>query len=270
MAGRGIEEGRQGARLRSQNLCARDGATTALAPGGAVSQTAGVDATEMLLRLGAALATGLILGWEREHRGRAAGLRTTLLVCSAATVAMILSEEFYTGSTVPGGLPPGWRPDPARLAVGVLTGMGFLGGGVILRKGVHIEGLTTAALLWFTTVLGLCFGSGEFRLGACGLGVTALALFILPGIEHRLHTLSEARMSVTSTLDGAGPEALAEILTQAGIDIRETDIVHDCAAGTRTVGFNVRFQRRNPVAFPEKITAAVAAAAGVSSVSWTQ
>jgi putative Mg2+ transporter-C (MgtC) family protein len=229
-----------------------------------------VDTTEILLRLGAAIATGIFLGLEREHRGRAAGLRTTLLVCTAAAVAMILSEQFFSGSAVPGALPPGWRPDPARLAVGVLTGMGFIGSGVVLHKGNRIEGLTTAALLWFTTMLGLCFGSGEYRLGACGLGIAALALLVLPRLERHVHTISEARLSVTTSLAGTGPEGLAEILEQAGVSPIETDIAQDLVAGTRTVGFSVRFRRGHPIAIPEKITAAVAGAVGVRSVSWIQ
>src|SRR5690606_29104215 len=111
----------------------------------------------VLLRLGLAAMAGAIVGLERESHGRAAGLRTTMLVCVSAAVAMLVSHALFVASTGPG---ISWRPDPARLAAGILTGMGFLGGGAIIREGNMVRGVTTAAALWFVTVLGLAFGSG--------------------------------------------------------------------------------------------------------------
>src|SRR6266516_3454810 len=100
---------------------------------------------DIALRIAAAVISGFILGVERESRGRAAGLRTFVLVCSAASIAMIIANV-GTGT---------WRPDPGRVAQGLLAGMGFLGAGTILRLGTVIRGLTTSAGLWFATVLGI-------------------------------------------------------------------------------------------------------------------
>src|SRR5204862_4221868 len=124
-----------------------------------------LDFHDILLRVGAAFLGSMIIGWERQSHGRPAGLRTTILASVAAAVAMIISEMLFVQS----GAMPGatsWRPDPARLGAGILTGIGFLGGGAILKHHDFIVGVTTAATLWFMTVIGLAFGGGLFALGS--------------------------------------------------------------------------------------------------------
>src|SRR5688572_16880475 len=108
---------------------------------------------DVLLRLGLACVAGLVLGFERERQGRAAGLRTTLLACVASTLAMLLAHHFVIEYAASGS--NAWRPDPGRLAAGILTGIGFLGAGVIMRHGALVRGVTTAAVLWYATILGL-------------------------------------------------------------------------------------------------------------------
>ncbi len=122
----------------------------------------------------AALAGGLV-GLEREKHGRPAGLRTNLLVAVGSCVMMIISEAFYlkygvfdAESTL--------RLDPSRVAAQIVTGIGFLGAGVILKEGASVRGLTTAAGLWTVAGLGMAFGMGFFSLGAVA---TALVLIIL-------------------------------------------------------------------------------------------
>src|SRR6185503_3582105 len=123
--------------------------------------------SEMFLRVLLAFLAGVIVGWERESHGRPAGLRTNILACVASAVAMIVSEMLFAKSAAAtaGG---NWRPDPARLGAGILTGIGFLGAGTIIRHGNFVRGVTTAASLWFVTVLGLAFGNGLFLLGTIG------------------------------------------------------------------------------------------------------
>jgi putative Mg2+ transporter-C (MgtC) family protein len=118
---------------------------------------------EVLLRVLLAFVAGIALGWERETHGRPAGLRTNILACVASAVAMILSERLFIESAA--ATPTGSvRADPALLGAGILTGIGFLGGGTILRHENFVHGVTTAATLWLGTVLGLAFGSGLFLL----------------------------------------------------------------------------------------------------------
>src|SRR5215468_2818217 len=152
---------------------------------------------DMLLRVAMAFIAGFLVGWERESHGRPAGLRTTILTCVAAAVAMILSEVLFIQSAAAGS--SNWRPDPARLGAGILTGIGFLGAGTILRHANAIRGVTTAASLWFVTVLGLAFGSGEFALGFTGTGVALLTLLVLARFEK--HMLIHVYSTLTVVAD---------------------------------------------------------------------
>jgi putative Mg2+ transporter-C (MgtC) family protein len=120
---------------------------------------------DLVIRVVCTLIAGAIIGYDRGERGKAAGLRTTVLVCMAASLAMLQMNYL---------LPLAGRPndsfvmnDLMRLPLGILTGVGFIGGGVILRRGSLLVGVTTAATLWYVTVVGLCFGGGQVLLG-CG------------------------------------------------------------------------------------------------------
>ena len=124
--------------------------------------------TEILQRLALTLLAGTLIGLNRWERGRAAGLRTTLLVSLAASIAMTQTNVLL--STVGKAANSFVVVDVMRLPLAVLSGMGFIGAGVILRRG-QIVGITTAATLWFTTVMGLCFGGSQV-----GIGLVALAL----------------------------------------------------------------------------------------------
>ncbi|WP_295707596.1 MgtC/SapB family protein [uncultured Brevundimonas sp.] len=134
--------------------------------------------------IGAVLAGGLI-GFEREWRGRAAGLRTHLLVALASCLLMLaaMSQGQWAFEALPD---ENIVTDPTRMAHGVLTGIGFLCAGVIFRTGFSIHGLTTAASLWITSALGLLFGAGMFGLGAAGTLVTVGVLTGLRLVSARL------------------------------------------------------------------------------------
>ncbi len=219
--------------------------------------------TDMLLRLGASLATGLLLGWERESHGRAAGLRTTVLVCMAATTAMILSDEFFAASDG-----AAWRPEPARLGAGLLTGMGFLGGGVILRQGNLIRGVTTASILWFSTVLGLCFGSGQFALGGAGVAVSLLVLFVLPKVEYFVANDWYATLTVTAAVQGITAPELVKVVESQRIHVKSIELAHDAENSTRTVVMTLKFKRGNLIETTDRTVSELVKCPGVLRVSW--
>jgi putative Mg2+ transporter-C (MgtC) family protein len=133
---------------------------------------------DIALRLALSVAAGALIGLDRGEHGRPAGLRTTLLVCLAAAVAMIQANLLLltTGKTADSFV----TLDLMRLPLGILTGMGFIGGGAILRRDGFVVGVTTAATLWFVTVIGLCFGGGQIALG---LGALALGILVLAGLR---------------------------------------------------------------------------------------
>src|SRR5262249_12252360 len=118
---------------------------------------------DIALRLALTVLAGLVLGFDRSERGRAAGVRATLLGGVGAAVAMIEANLLLptTGKAADSFV----NFDVMRLPLGVLTGIGFIGGGAILKKGELIVGLTTAATLWLATIIGLCLGAGQIGLG---------------------------------------------------------------------------------------------------------
>ena len=134
--------------------------------------------------LAAVLAGGLI-GFEREWRGRAAGLRTHILVCLASALLMeaAVSQGAWRFHALPG---TEIVSDPTRMAHGVLTGIGFLCAGVIFRAGFSIHGLTTAASLWITAAIGLLLGAGLVWLAAAGAVFTVVILAALRLVSLRL------------------------------------------------------------------------------------
>ena len=172
--------------------------------------------------LGAVIAGGVI-GFEREWRGRAAGLRTHILVSLASALLMLaaMSQADWAFRALPD---ENIVTDPTRMAHGVLTGIGFLCAGVIFRTGFSIHGLTTAASLWITSAIGILFGAGLYALGAAATVVTALILIGLKLISGRLPAHRGGRRSVLGTARGV-----------AGAGDRGGAESHRCGRATRPV-----------------------------------
>lgn len=125
---------------------------------------------ELVLKILVSAGLGLMLGYEREVHKRPAGLRTHSLVCLGATLFTVISISF-TGSNV----------DASRIAAGVVTGLGFIGGGVIFKSEERVLGLTTAAELWVVGAIGLAVGIGYYL---AAFVTTAIVLFILVPLKH--------------------------------------------------------------------------------------
>ncbi len=223
--------------------------------------------TEIILRILAATLAGALVGLERESHGRAAGLRTTMLACVAAAIAMIISQGLFSDSAAAtaGG---NWRPDPARLGAGILTGIGFLGAGTILRHENMIRGVTTAASLWFVTVLGLAFGSGRFGLGAIGVGVALVILLVLPPLERHIHSDWYSKLSVTMELDALSESQLEARLQVLGLKIRRMDLNYDIAAQRKTISCELKLERRAALELSARTIADLRHCPGVLHIHW--
>src|SRR5574344_758329 len=137
--------------------------------------TSVVSEWELLLRLTLACVLGGVIGYERQSRHKSAGLRTNVLVCLGSCLIMVLSQAIYQG--VEGRT----NADPARLAAQVVSGIGFLGAGAIMKEGLTVTGLTTAACLWVGAGVGLATGAGYYS-GA--LFTTALVFITLGALSH--------------------------------------------------------------------------------------
>ena len=190
--------------------------------------------TEISLRLGLAFGAGALLGWERQSHGRAAGLRTTILACVSSTLAMIVSDLMFQESSAvtTTGV---WRPDPARMAQGILTGIGFLGAGTILRAGPNIRGVTTAASLWFATVLGLAFGNGHHMLGVIGTGLAMITLHLLPRLEGGIQVDWYATLTIRTDLEGMDQKELRQQIERLDVKIKTLKLSIDHARKEKTV-----------------------------------
>ena len=150
---------------------------------------------DIALRLLLTLVAGALIGFNREAHGHAAGLRTTMLVCLAASVAMVLANMMLTidGKTASSFV----QTDVMRLPLGILTGVGFIGGGAILRRDNLVAGVTTAATLWLVTVIGLCFGAGDIWLGIAATAISFIVLWALKWVDDLTPRDQRAILSIS-------------------------------------------------------------------------
>lgn len=139
--------------------------------------------TLIYLRIGLSILFGFILGFEREITGKFAGLRTHILVCTGACVFTILSIYAFKMQNVAGfsGV-----NDPARIAAQIITGIGFIGAGTVMRSGTNILGITTAATLWICAAVGMACGTGEYMLAATATISTMAVLILIRIFEKKV------------------------------------------------------------------------------------
>ncbi|WKZ37995.1 MAG: MgtC/SapB family protein [Anaerolineales bacterium] len=158
---------------------------------------------ENLIKLGAAVVVGGIVGAEREYQDKAAGFRTIILITLGSTLFTIFSLSIDPGFT------------QTRIAANIVTGIGFLGAGAIIRDGGRIAGLTTAATIWLSAALGMGIGAGELYFVFAATVITLLVLLVFPHIEARIDKIREAR-SYQIVLGGGDHKAIDKI--QKAID----------------------------------------------------
>lgn len=135
---------------------------------------------DLVIRLLVAAVVGALVGLEREIHGHPAGMRTHLLVALGSALFTVLSAHGFGA----GG--PGAPVDPTRIAAQIVTGIGFLGAGAIVKEGATIKGLTTAASLWATAALGMAAGAGAHLLGAVATAIVLFSLWPLHWVEDRV------------------------------------------------------------------------------------
>lgn len=187
-----------------------------------------------LLRLGLAALASAIVGAERELRRQPAGLRTHILIGVGACLLMLLSIWLPAALRVPGG-------DPGRIAAQVVSGIGFLGAGAILRFGTDIKGITTSASIWATSALGLAIGAGLYIPSAAALLIVILTLSALEKVERRVfnETLRLKLLELSferSDCDSSGAE---EMLRRRGIVVRSVNMDLDLQKDRMKLSFVV-------------------------------
>lgn len=198
--------------------------------------------TVFRLLLGAIL--GGIIGFEREIHGRAAGLRTQLIVCVAAVLIMIVSENYYLYIK---HIDPALRIDPTRIASGAIIGVGFIGAGVIIKSGFTIRGLTTAASIWVVSAIGLAIGAGLYFEGLFTFLITIFALVILRRLEGHIEKLHFRVITITSTIKEDIDKEIASVFSEQGINIISTDMEIDRSAEELIFIYTVSTKKRDTI-----------------------
>jgi putative Mg2+ transporter-C (MgtC) family protein len=221
---------------------------------------------QVALRLLLTVVAGAAIGFNRTERGRSAGLRTMMLVCLAASVSMIQANLLM--NSVGKASNSFVVLDLMRFPLGVLTGVGFIGAGAILRKGRLVAGLTTAATLWFVTMIGLCMGGGQIGLGSAATVLGVVVLWGLKWVELNLRQEQHATLLMIAMNDGPDQSQLHATLAPAGYKIGWCDVSHLNQTQRRRVRCHITWRgypkdRRTP-AFLEEL----AQRPGVLKVAW--
>lgn len=199
---------------------------------------------EIVARLLLASALGAAIGLEREVHGRDAGIRTYLLVSLGSALIMVVSE--YLGFKYEGTAPEFFRADPGRIAAQAITGIGFLGAGVIIRYRNSIRGLTTAACMWVVCAIGLAIGSGYYLFGLTVTGITVFSLLGLKGMERKLKRDWYRDLLVVSEEVEGQFELLQAILDKHNVTARSFSISKDRQKKELVVQFKLRFRTTEP------------------------
>jgi len=175
---------------------------------------------QMAGRLSLAALLGGLVGLEREIHSQPAGLRTHMIVALGSCLIMLVSIQM-------GAMNPS-RGDPARIAAQVVAGVGFLGAGAIMRSGLSVRGLTTAACLWTVAAIGLAVGCGYWMAALVTTGLTLISLTLFQKVERRFSKGKSVRRFIVQAKDSPTLVSQLEgILRQANIGIQELDLQRD-------------------------------------------
>ncbi|MDR2134282.1 MAG: MgtC/SapB family protein [Treponema sp.] len=194
----------------------------------------------MIARLGISFVAGAVIGFERSSRRQVAGLRTHILICLGATLLMLLSIWLPRKFSLPD------RGDPGRIAAQVVSGIGFLGAGAMIRLGNNVKGLTTAASLWLVAAVGLAVGAGMYVAAAATEILTLVTLILLSMLEKRLFPSERNKLLELYYKHDSSPDtgAALKIINGFGIRSQSMDVNQETGKGK---GSRLRFLVSIPV-----------------------
>ena len=220
----------------------------------------------VLLRLAVAAGLGGAIGFERELRERQAGLRTHLVVSVGSALFTIVSAYGFREFLVSGGSVV--RADPTRIAAQIVSGIGFLGAGAIIRQGLSVRGLTTAATLWLVAAIGMASGAGYYD----GAVIATLGALITLGpmrtVAYKVvrRWRPDVDRLVVDIPAGGSPIPILEVIEQRGARVVSLEIAQE--GDRRSVALDVEMPPR--VVTAPAIVAAVGDIDGVLEVRWTE
>jgi putative Mg2+ transporter-C (MgtC) family protein len=186
-----------------------------------------------------ALIAGALIGLERSYHGRPAGFRTHTLVCIASSTLMLVT--LYPGRWFPDPVSGSVSVDPTRMAQGIMTGIGFLGAGVIFKEGLTVRGLTTAASIWITAAIGILAGIGFYFPVIVATVLTLGTLSVFRWIEAKMPVQFYARLEVKLPRDSPDSEQeLQRLIGDHGFTIANMNYHHDKNRGFSEYGMVIR------------------------------
>jgi putative Mg2+ transporter-C (MgtC) family protein len=198
----------------------------------------------IVIHLLVATVAGALIGYERSYQGRPAGFRTHTLVCIASAVLMLLA--IYQGVWFSASAEI-VRVDPTRMAQGIMTGIGFLGAGVIVKEGASVRGLTTAASIWITAAIGILAGVGFYFPVVVATTLTLGTLSLFRYIEARMPAISYVQHSVRFPLNRAIPEPEYRALV-AEHGLKASDVSYRVSVEGGYMEYSVVLLTRDPAA----------------------
>jgi len=191
---------------------------------------------DLIIRLAVATLLGGILGLEREIHGRPAGLRTHLLVSLGAAAFMIMSPWVAR-------MNPNFQGDPGRIAAQIVTGIGFLGAGAIVKEGVNIRGLTTAACLWVAAAIGMACGAALYAEAIFIWILAIIALVLLPYAEVIFKTHSYRILEIILPLE-VDVSSILNAVKSKYVRVIRCDLKRDYAKSTLTITLLIRLYHK--------------------------
>lgn len=196
------------------------------------------------IRILVAVAIGAAIGFERGFHGRPAGFRTHALVCLTSSLLMLVTV--FQGDWMTGISAEAIRTDPTRMAQGTMTGIGFLGAGVIFKEGTTVRGLTTAATIWVTSAIGILIGIGFYVPAIAGAVATLIVLSGLRWIESRLPRTFHASLQVRFARAAALSEAeLREMVMKQGFTVE--NFSHRLTGGGDAIEYRATIRNRRSI-----------------------
>ena len=216
-----------------------------------------------LIRVGVAAAAGALVGVERQMHGRPAGLRTHMLVSVASCLVVLAGLSLACSSQL-----SAVQADVSRVVAGVVTGIGFLGAGAIIKTGDIVRGLTTAACVWYTAVAGVLAALGLLIMTGTAAVLAFLILTVLDRLEEHIPVATYRDLLITCSehLCNRIPEEVAEAIMAAGMEIKYTEMELAAAEGTYRILFHLRMRQGSVDGV--SLVRRLSGMEGVRGVSW--
>lgn len=231
------------------------------------SQFTLIQYADFILRLVIACLCGAGIGYERSKRLKEAGIRTHVIVCCAAALTMIISKYGFVDLTdAAGNIFNGTRgADPSRIAAQTVSGVSFLGAGVIFKHGSTIKGLTTAAGIWATAGIGLAIGSGMYIIGILATVLIGAVQLVMHRFTFGADSLTVGRLQFSiQDIDGFG-ELLSNYLDTHKIQMVKSDIAR---RGSGTISYDILVRTNHPFTIGQ-LTDFIESNGNVDSISYT-